>query len=120
MRRLTIEHVMMFVSLASILIVTAIFTQQSYKVLANPQQFQSGNHTFGVISSIQNDESGQPAWVVSGHWTSALMGNNPVNASQATANTTAPFGGSRFDMQIEMVRFDGSAGHTHSITNFVT
>jgi hypothetical protein len=68
---------------------------------------------------MQNDESGKPAWIVAGHWTSALAGNT-VNVNQTSANTTrAPFGGSPFDMQIEMVRLDGSAGHTHSITNFV-
>ena len=34
-------------------------------------------------------------------------------------NTTAPFAGSPFDMQVEMVGFDSTAGHTHTITNFV-
>jgi hypothetical protein len=119
MRRLTTGHAMIFASLATIFMVTLIFTQ-SYQAASYPQQYQRGNHTFGIISSMQNDESGQPAWIVAGHWTSTLAGNNTVNVNQTTANTTrAPFGGSPFDMQIEMVRIDGSAGHTHSITNFV-
>lgn len=119
MGRLIIGHVIVFASLATIFMLTAYFNYHSYQARAFPQQYQSGNQIFGVISSIQNDESGQPAWVVSGRWTSTLGGNNTVNASQATANTTSPFEGSPFDMQIEMVRFDGSAYHTHSITNFV-
>src|SRR5687767_3728473 len=119
MRRLTAGHAMIFASLATIFTVTLIFTQ-SFQAASYPQQYQRGNHTFGIISSMQNDESGQPAWIVAGHWTSTLAGNNTVNVNQTTANTTrAPFGGSPFDMQIEMVRIEGSAGHTHSITNFV-
>jgi hypothetical protein len=119
MRRLAIEHAIIFASLATIFAATAIFFHQSYQAAAFPQQYKSGNQTFGVISSIQNDESGQPAWVVTGHWTSTLLGDTSVNTSQASGNTTTPFEGSPFNMQLEMVRFDGSAGHTHSITNFV-
>jgi hypothetical protein len=119
MGRLTIGYAVIFASLATLLMITAYFNHHSYQAAAFPQQYQSGNQIFGVISSIQNDESGQPAWIVSGRWTSTLGGNNTVNASQVTANATSPFAGSPFDMQIEMVRFDGSAGHTHSITNFV-
>jgi hypothetical protein len=119
MRRLTNEHNMIFASLATIIVVTLLFTQQSYQATAFPQQQQGRNQTFGIISSVQNDASGQPAWVVAGHWTSALLGNNSVNASQPTGNSTVPFGGSPFDTQIQMVRLDGTAGHTHTITNFV-
>jgi hypothetical protein len=119
MRRLTIEHNMIFASLASIFVVTLILTQQSYQATAFPQQQQGRNQTFGIISSVQNDASGQPAWVVSGHWTSALLGNNSVNASQLTGNSTVLIGGSPFDTQIQMLRLNGTAGHTHTITNFV-
>src|SRR5918992_4071430 len=119
MRRLTNEHNMIFASLATIIVVTLLFTQQSYQATAFPQQQQGRNQTFGIISSVQNDASGQPAWVVAGHSTSALLGNSSVNASQPTGNSTAPFGGSPFDTQIQMVRLDGTAGHTHTITNFV-
>ena len=88
MRRLTNEHNMIFVSLATIFVVTLIFTLHGYQATAFPQQQQGRNQTFGIISSVQNDASGQPAWVVAGHWTSALLGNNSVNASQPTGNST--------------------------------
>ena len=119
MKAPAIGRVMIFASLATIFTATVIFSQQSYQATAFTQQYQSGNQTFGVISSIQNDETGQPAWVVTGHWTSTLLSDSSSNASQATANTTAPFERPPFNMQLEMVRFDGLAGHTHSITNFV-
>jgi hypothetical protein len=119
MKRLTIRHAMIFASLATILMVTIIFTQQSYKAIAFPQQYQSGNQTFGVISSVQNDESGQPAWIVTGPWTTTLLSDSSTNASQPMGNATGPFGGSPFNTQVQMVRLDGTAGHTHTITNFV-
>lgn len=119
MRRLANENNMIFASLATIIVATLLFTQQSYQATAFPQQQQGRNQTFGIISSVQNDASGQPAWVVAGHWTSALLGDNSVNASQPTGNSTVPFGGSPFDTQIQMVRLNGTAGHTHTITNFV-
>ena len=115
----TIIYAMIFASLATILMATIILTQQNYKATAFPQPYRSGNQTFGVISSIQNDESGKPAWIVTGHWKSNLLSDNSFNASQAMGNTTAPFAGSPFDMQVEMVGFDSTAGHTHTITNFV-
>ena len=118
MKRLTIRHAMIFASLATILMVTIIFTQ-SYPATAFPQQYQSGNQIFGVISSIQNDESGQPAWIVTGPWTTTLLSDSPTNASQPMGNATGPFGGSPFNTQVQMVRLDGTAGHTHTITNFV-
>jgi hypothetical protein len=34
-------------------------------------------------------------------------------------NTTASFARSPFNMQLEMVRLNGTAEHTHTITNFV-
>ena len=119
MKRLTIRHAMIFASLATILMVTIIFTQ-SYPATAFPQQYQSGNQIFGVISSIQNDESGQPAWIVTGPWTTTLLSDSSANASQPSGNATGPFGGSSpFNTQVQMVRLDGTAGHTHTITNFV-
>ena len=119
MKRLTIRHAMIFASLATILMVTIIFTQ-SYPVTAFPQQYRGENQIFGVISSIQNDESGQPAWIVTGPWTTTLLSDSSANASQPSGNATGPFGGSSpFNTQVQMVRLDGTAGHTHTITNFV-
>ncbi|HYZ66095.1 MAG TPA: hypothetical protein VE574_05155 [Nitrososphaeraceae archaeon] len=118
MKRLTIRHAMIFASLATILMVTIIFTQ-SYPVTAFPQQYRGENQIFGVISSLQNDESGQPAWIVTGPWTTTLLSDSSANASQPMGNATGPFGGSPFNTQVQMVRLDGTAGHTHTITNFV-
>jgi hypothetical protein len=121
MRVQTVRPFTIMGSIATILMIIGAFmvAHQGYKAAAFPQQYQNRNQTFGVISSVQNDESGKPAWIVAGHWTSTLLSDNSANASQAMGNTTAPFAGSPFDTQIQMVRLDGTAEHTHTITNFV-
>ena len=113
----TIRHAMIFTSLTTILTVSIILSHVSYDSAAIPQQYQNKNFTFGPISSIQNGEKGKPEWIITGHWKTNLLSEN---ASKAVAgNTTSPFARSPFDTQIEMVRLNGTAGHTHTITNFV-
>ena len=122
MNILTIRHSPLLLTLAMALIFTAAFTliQQDNKVTAFPQQYQGGNYTFGPISSIQNDESGKPAWIVVGNWKSNLFSNQSSGISgQQGANATRSSGGSSFDTQINMARLNGTAVHTHTITNFV-
>lgn len=77
------------------------------EVKAYTQGYKAGNYTFGVISSIQNDENGNPAWLVAGHWKTNLLSN------QSSSNDSS------FNAQVEMVNLDGTSAHTHTITNFV-
>ena len=78
----------------------------------------SANHKFGMISSIQNDEQGQPAWIVAGHWMIEMASQQ--NDTTATSDTT----GGRisnivgFDATLHMVMLNGSAMHNHEISNF--
>jgi hypothetical protein len=54
----------------------------------------------GTISSIQNDPDGKPAWKVSGTW-------NLINVSSKSPT---------FSASIDILKLDGSAKHTHTIT----
>lgn len=65
---------------------------------------------FGMISSIQNDASGQPAWLVAGHW----MMTNDTGASNETGSTNI----TDLHAGFHMVMLDGSAGHSHEVYNF--
>ena len=80
------------------------------------------NKRWGLISSIQNDENGEPAWIVSGHWTMELASQNDTAvAGNATTTTTSAeqYGNiTGFDAMMFMVRFDGTAMHTHEMSNF--
>jgi hypothetical protein len=66
--------------------------------------------SYGTVSSIQTDqESNSPTWVLSGHWAT-----NIVNKTKEDFNQTSP---AKFDASFSMVMLNGSARHTHSISN---
>ena len=113
----TFRHTMIFTLITTTLAVCIILSQVSYDTTATPQRLRSENFTFGAISSIQNDENGKPDWIITGHWKTNLLSENA--SKKVTGNTTSPFARSPFDAQMEMIRLNGTAGHTHTITNFV-
>ena len=69
-----------------------------------------GNFQFGNIASIQNDNDGKPAWILSGHWKSNLL--NASGSDQANSSV--------FSTSFEMVKLDGKNSHTHALTNFIS
>ena len=92
--------------------------QQHYPIpFGQPPSGQASNFTFGPIASIQNNESGQPAWLIVGHWRGNLLSynqtvteNNDENASSAAAAV--------FNANLRMIMLNGSGAHSHVITNF--
>jgi hypothetical protein len=92
---------------------------------------QPGLHAFGTIASLQNDENGNPTWIVSGVWKGSLsMGNKtqggganqttstPTSTTNATAATTGSLPNATFSSKFNMVMTNGSAMHNHEIFNF--
>jgi hypothetical protein len=73
------------------------------------------NHKWGMISSIQNDEQGQPAWIVAGHWMIEMASQNDTATSDTTGRISNIAG---FNAMLQMVMLDGSAMHNHEISNF--
>lgn len=100
-----------FVVISAVLITTYPVNQAR----AYPYGNDTGGYEFGTISSVQNNENGTPAWVLFGHW----KGNLANNQSLVDGQGNRTLGGESFNAQFEMVRLNGSAGHTHTITNFV-
>src|ERR687898_1658159 len=79
-----------------------------YDAIAYPQQkqgysnqnkmfMQPGLYAFGTIASLQNDENGNPTWIVSGIWKGSLSmdnktqsgGGNQTATTSTTSNATA-------------------------------
>jgi hypothetical protein len=73
------------------------------------------NHKWGMISSIQNNEQGQPAWIVAGHWMMELASQNDTASSVTTGGISNIAG---FNAMLHMVMLNGSAMHSHEISNF--
>jgi hypothetical protein len=108
------------VSLAGITVVHLSGYGENNLLMAFPQGLQGGNYTFGTISSIQNNEAGDPFWIVSGHWKSNLL--NVANQSQAATSqgnvSQQQMAAPVFNTSVRMITVNGTGEHTHTITNF--
>ena len=85
------------------------------------QQPGPGQYAGGTISSIQNDETGTPAWILSGLWKGALTNIDKSNQDVSTptvSNNNDNLPTASFEAEFDMVMLDGSALHKHNIYNF--
>lgn len=100
------------------------YSQQKQGYSPQNTMVQPGLYAFGTIASLQNDENGNPTWIVSGLWEGSLTnktqggeGNQTgttVNASAATASLP----NATFHSKFNMVMTNGSAMHDHEIYDF--
>ena len=92
--------------------------------IAYPQQKQGyshddmimkpGSYAFGTIASLQNDENGNPTWIVSGLYKASLSMNNKTQGGAATGSLP----NATVDSKFNMVMTNGSAMHDHEIYDF--
>jgi hypothetical protein len=73
-----------------------------------------GSYALGTIASLQNDENGNPIWIVSGLYKGSLSMNNKTQDGAATGSLPNATLNSKFNM----VMTNGSAMHEHRIYNF--
>jgi hypothetical protein len=69
--------------------------------------------TSGTIASLQNDKNRNPIWVVSGLWNTTLV--DELLPAQTNVSNLGP---SFFNASFDMVMTNGSARHTHTVTDF--
>ncbi len=121
-------------------VIASLDTMQ-YNAIAYPQQQEGYSHygmmkppgvyAAGTIASLQNDQNGNPTWIVSGYWKGSLTMDNETqgtgnqtttNNDTANTNSTAATAGNlttaRFNAMFNMVMTNGSAMHKHAIYNF--
>lgn len=67
--------------------------------------------SMGTISSIQNNASGKPTWILSGQWDLSIP--HPLKINQ-----TNPPNAATFNAGFEMIKTDGTSIHTHTISDF--
>jgi hypothetical protein len=118
MNRISALYAIAIATLTTAVVITGalLVSYEENQVMAYSRAYGKGNFTFGTISSIQNDESGNPAWVVSGHWKANLLSNQSNVTSQGNISSSS---GPTFNASVEMIMLNGTAAHTHTITNFV-
>ena len=113
----------LFIASAALLVSGAI--QNSVMAYQNSQQKQGyshfdkmmlkpGSYAFGTIASLQNDENGNPIWIVSGLYKGSLSMNNKTQDGAATGSLPNATLNSKFNM----VMTNGSAMHDHRIYDF--
>ena len=100
--------------------------QQPGGISAQSGAIKPGIYARGTIASLQNDKDGKPAWIVSGLWrgtitnTTASSGAAAMSSTASNTTTTSEKNQSNitFNAIFDMVRLNGSAWHTHQISNF--
>jgi hypothetical protein len=98
----------------------AAHQQPLYATIEHPVSYtlmnsnNSKDHIFGTIASLQNDEKGNPSWIVSGYWRTNILAQLTGLPSENSSQGDPPL----FDASFDMVLTNGSAKHQHSITNF--
>jgi hypothetical protein len=73
-----------------------------------------GSYAFGTIASLQNDENGNPIWIVSGLYKGSLSMNNKTQDGAATGSLP----NATLNAKFNMVMTNGSAMHDHRIYDF--
>lgn len=83
---------------------------------------ESINYTFGAISSVQDDNNGKPAWILTGFWKTNLINHTTTltrPTGSANGSMTQAGGSNIFTASFRMIMTNGSAAHAHTITNFI-
>jgi hypothetical protein len=131
-------------ALAAIVLVYYSSAIENNAIMAYPQKQQNkgyhhgemkpGEYAAGSIASLQNDQNGNPTWIVSGYWKGSVMryeseeeervanqtatNANTPNMTTVTTATSNKDATARFKAMFDMVMTNGSAMHNHAIYNF--
>jgi hypothetical protein len=100
---------------------SAIAYPQQKQGYSHPSKMtmQPGLYAFGTIASLQNDENGNPTWIVSGIWKGSLsMGNETQGVGSNQTNTASAATNATFNSKFNMVMTNGSAKHDHEVYDF--
>ena len=90
---------------------TSITTPQTTNSLNNAVDKLNFTNAVGIMSSLQNDASGKPAWIVSGEWQMLLFKSHIELKKVQPALAT-------FSTIMTMVHLNGTALHQHSMSDF--
>jgi hypothetical protein len=90
------------------------YSQEKQGYSHHDKMMKPGSYAMGTIASLQNDENGNPTWIVSGFY----KGSVSMNDKTQDGNATGALPNATFKAQFNMVMTNGSAMHDHKIYNF--
>jgi hypothetical protein len=90
------------------------YPQQKQGYSHDGMMMKPGSYAFGTIASLQNDENGNPTWIVSGLYKASLSMNNKTQDGASTGSLP----NATVDPKFNMVMTNGSAKHDHEIYDF--
>lgn len=77
---------------------------------AIPTEFLHENYNFGSMVGHSENETGVIDWLLTGKWRSSLSDDIDAHNNQSS---------DAFNAAIEMIKPDGTAQHSHTLTDFV-
>ena len=112
----------LFIASAALLVSGAIqnsvmanqYSQQKQGYSHHDKMMKPGWYAFGTIASLQNDENGNPLWIVSGLYKGSLSMDNKTQDGVSTGSLPNATVNAKFNM----VMTNGSAMHDHRIYDF--
>src|SRR5829696_117588 len=76
------------------------YPQQKQGYSHDDKMMKPGSYAFGTIASLQNDENGNPTWIVSGLYKASLSMNNKTQDGAATGSLPNATVDSKFNMSM--------------------
>ena len=90
------------------------YSQEKQGYSHHDQMMKPGSYAMGTIASLQNDENGNPTWIVSGFYKGSVSMHDKTQDANATGNLP----NATLKAKFNMVMTNGSAMHDHKIYNF--
>ena len=90
------------------------YSQEKQGYSYHDKMMKPGSYAMGTIASLQNDENGNPIWIVSGFYKGSVSMHNKTQDGNATGNLP----NATLKAKFNMVMTNGSAMHDHKIYNF--
>ncbi len=90
------------------------YSQEKQVYSHHDQMMKPGSYAMGTIASLQNDENGNPTWIVSGFYKGSVSMHDKTQDGNATGNLP----NATLKAKFNMVMTNGSAMHDHKIYNF--
>src|ERR1044072_8092046 len=89
----------------------------SNSAIAIPSDLLVHKYVFGPLVGVTSNDTGNVDWVLSGTWRSMLSNDTVSNTNENVSLGNLSSG--VFKAAIEMIKPDGTARHTHTLTDFV-